>query len=84
MTAPRFPPVASHALSIGGVVQGIAYMQTPAKPIFVMKYANDPVTSGVIINGTTSNGFNTIGKPNVIGSLISNTAGAASSFAIAR
>lgn len=37
ITAPMLPPVDSHALMIGGVVQGIAYSATPAKPILVAK-----------------------------------------------
>ena len=34
--APMLPPVDSHALKIGGVVHGMAYTHTPAKPIFVI------------------------------------------------
>ena len=43
ITAPMLPPVDSHALMIGGVVQGIAYSATPAKPIFGSKVANGAV-----------------------------------------
>ena len=75
-TAPIIlPPVAKNPNNKGGIVHGTSKTTRGQNPIVVK---NQPIvnpTAGTIKNGIPKIGFNTIGKPKVIVSLILNNPG---------
>ena len=80
--AKMLPPVARYAKTPGGITHGTATNVGGIKPIFVKPKAIAAVIGGIINQGITYSGFNTIGRPNVIGSLMLNNPIGAPSFAI--
>ena len=83
-TAPIIlPPVAKNPNNKGGIVHGTSKTTRGQNPIVVK---NQPIvnpTAGTIKNGIPKIGFNTIGKPKVIVSLILNNPGTSDNEAIA-
>lgn len=74
--------VASRAPTGPGVVQGTRVIILPTKSNFVANHAIQAFNTGTPTNGINNSGFITIGAPNIIGSLILNTAGITDSFPI--
>ena len=69
------PPVAKYAPIGPGSVQGAFTDTLDTSPAAVQMYATIAHTNGLIINGIINVGFNTIGAPKIIGSLILKHAG---------
>lgn len=63
-----------------GIVKGSLTIIIGTICVMVAKYETVAVTNGPIINGIPSIGFNTIGAPKIIGSLILNRPGKIDSF----
>lgn len=64
------PPVARYAPIGAGSVQGGMIYVGETSPTDVAIYARVPVINGIVTNGMIRIGFNTIGAPKMIGSLI--------------
>lgn len=79
-TAPERLFVAKNPPITGGVTHGGITVAAGTSPVDVAKYATVTKTIGVRINGINITGFKTIGRPNIVGSLMLKTPGAIDKF----
>ena len=77
-------PVAKNDSNIGGTTHVTCCETGATKPKYVANQPIEVATSGAIMNGINMIAFNTIGRPNITGSLILNTPGPIDNFATVR